>query len=380
MTSIIKDIYWTLKNELKQVLRDSGVMTIFIVAGVLYPLLYNGIYRNEAVYEIPVAVVDKSASAQSRRYIKKLDATPEVRVKYMANDMEEASKLFKERSINGIVLIPQDYHIKLANREQAHISIYNDMSSFLYYKNLMMAANYTMLDEMAVEYNHVALFNSGGGFSSFLLPALLILIIHQTLFFGIGMIAGTASEESIHHTQIPEHLYGKGIFRVVAGKAACYFSIYSFISVWALIVIPDIFGLPSIGNKITLILFIVPFLLATIFFSMAVSVFIKNRETGIISFLFVTLLLLFLSGFSWPASNMPQIWRWLSYIFPSTHGVQGYIKINSAAAELQHVRFEYVSLWIQAAVYSIFAALSLNFMVNRDLKRFKLNSEVPHNR
>jgi len=49
----------------------------------------------------------------------------------------------------------------------------------------------------------------------------------------------------------------------------------------------------------------IPFLIATIFFSMSISIFVKNRETGLITFLFCTLILLFLAGFSWPRASMP---------------------------------------------------------------------------
>ncbi len=383
-----KDLYWVFLNEFRSIFTDTGVIIIFFGAVIIYPLLYNGIYRNEAVYEMPVAVVDLSSSPESRGFLRKIDAAREVKISYRCINMDEAQKLFESRKVHGIILIPADYDLKLQRMEQATVSIYNDMSSFLYYKGLTMATSYAMLAEshdiqikrfnaagiageqaeqlvQAVPYNDIALYNPGGGFASFLIPALLILIIHQTLFFGIGMLAGTAREENIHHTQVPEHLRGKGIYRVVLGKAACYFSIYIVLSAYVFGLIPKLFNLPHIGNIGTLFSFMVPFLLATIFFSMTVSVFVKNRETGLISFLFFTLILLFLAGFSWPRSNMPEFWRYFSYLFPSTHGVQGYIRINTMAAELPQVRFEYVGLWIQTAAYFIMASLTLRYTVKK---------------
>ncbi|HCV15910.1 MAG TPA: ABC transporter permease [Rikenellaceae bacterium] len=382
MKKTLKDLYWVMTNELWHIFRDKGVILIFFVAGIVYPLLYNGIYNNESIYEIPIAVVDQSNSAQSGKFLKKLNATQEVKISKRCLNMEEAKALFMEGKVHGIVFIPSDYHLKLARMEQATISIYNDMSSFLYYKGLMMATNYTMLDELrsiqinrynaagivgeqaeqlveAIPGNDVALYNPGGGFASFLLPALLILIIHQTLFFGIGMMAGTAREESRTHSQIPDHLHGKGIYKVVFGKAFAYFLLYIPITAYIVGFIPKFFNLPHIGNIWTLFSFMVPFLLAAIFFSMTVSVFVKNRETGLIAFLFFTVILLFLSGFSWPRQNMPDVWRWISYLFPSTHGVQGYIKINSLGATLSQVRFEYIQLWLQAGFYLITASVSL---------------------
>jgi len=389
MKTGLSDLYWVIKNEIRHIFRDRGVMLIFFVAGIAYPLLYNGIYKNESVYEIPIAVVDQSSSLQSREFLKKLNATQEVRISNRCLNMEEAKALFMDGKVHGIVFIPSDYHIKLARMEQATISIFNDMSSFLYYKGLMMATNYTMLDELrqiqinrynaagiggeqaeqlleAIPGNDVALYNPGGGFASFLLPAMLILIIHQTLFFGIGMMAGTAREESRTHSQIPDHMQDRGIYKVVFGRAIAYFLLYIPITAYIVGFIPKFFNLPHIGNIWTLSGFMIPFLLAAIFFSMTLSVFVKNRETGLITFLFFTIILLFLSGFSWPRQNMPEIWKWISYLFPSTHGIQGYIKINSSGATLSQVRFEYVQLWLQAVLYLLASTISLSLVVKKE--------------
>jgi ABC-2 type transport system permease protein len=118
-----------------------------------------------------------------------------------------------------------------------------------------------------------------------------------------------------------------------------------------------------------------PFLLSTIFFSMSLSIFIKNRETGFIAFLFSSVVLLFLSGIPWPRSNMPDIWRYFSYIFPATHGVQGYVKLNSTGATLSQIQFEYIALWIQSALYFIFASFTLNYLV----KESKVANEIIDN-
>lgn len=47
-----------------------------------------------------------------------------------------------------------------------------------------------------IEYEDVSLFNPQDGFASFLIPAVLILIIQQTLLLGIGLSAGTARENN----------------------------------------------------------------------------------------------------------------------------------------------------------------------------------------
>lgn len=388
----LKDTWSIFMREFGTIFRDSGVIIIFFFAGLLYPILYNSIFKNETIYKIPIATVDLSSSAQSREFIRNLSATPEVKIEYRCANMEEAKELFDSRKVHGILLIPGEYHKKLNNKEQATISLYSDMSSFLYYKNLALAVNHTILEmshkiqverynasgiagEQAqqivkpIPYSAIGLYNPGSGFSSFFVSAMLMIIIHQTLFFGIGMLVGTAREESRHKSLIPAHLHGRGIYRVVIGKAASYFVIYSVLSAYTVGIIPKLFNLPHIGNIWTLYTLLVPFLLATIFFSMTISIFIKNREIGFIIFLFFSVILMFLSGFSWPRSNMPEFWRLFSYLFPSTHGVQGYLKINTMGAELHQVRFEYVGLWIQAGIYFITANFTMQYIVSREKKK-----------
>ena len=41
-----RDALGIFNHELKSVLHDGGVMIIFVVAGFLYPILYNFVYKN----------------------------------------------------------------------------------------------------------------------------------------------------------------------------------------------------------------------------------------------------------------------------------------------------------------------------------------------
>ena len=74
-------------------------------------------------------------------------------------------------------------------------------------------------------------------------------------------------------------------------------------------------------------------------------------------FVFVSVPLIFMSGISWPTSNMPTFWKVFAQIFPSTHGVNGFARINTAGALLQDVRTESITLWIQSGVYFMLSLL-----------------------
>ena len=60
---ILQAIYDTGKvfmDEMKIVLKDSGVVIFFFVVPFLYPLLYSWLYNNETARDIPTAVIDDS--------------------------------------------------------------------------------------------------------------------------------------------------------------------------------------------------------------------------------------------------------------------------------------------------------------------------------
>lgn len=369
----LKRVIYIMLDEYRIIMKDSGLVVVFLGATLIYPILYSSIYRNETIHDMPIAVIDESRSSRSRELVRRLDVTPDLKVAYQLNNLEEAKEPFYKHKIHGVVYIPKNFNQKINRNEQATISIYCDMSSFMYYRTMMLGANFSILDagnDIKIErmngvgitgraagistapfrYEKNILFNEPMGFASFLMPVVLVLIIHQTLFFGITMLTGSLREEKL--VTIDPQLRQRGkFFPTIFGKALCYFSLYIVICSYILLAVPRFFQLPHIGNPLDIIRFFTPFLLAVIFFSMLVSVFIRNRETALVIFPFFSVILLFLSGFSWPQSNMPWFWKSFGMFFPSTFGIQGYLKINLMGAALQQVQFEYVALWIQTAVY-----------------------------
>ncbi|MBO8482784.1 MAG: ABC transporter permease [Bacteroidetes bacterium] len=384
------DWYDIFTRELKHIFSDSGVMVIFFLAGLAYPLLYGLIYRNGSVDDMPVAVVDNSGSAASREFVRALDATREVSVAYACADMDQAQRLLQQRDAKGIVMIPSDYEDCLASGRQAHISTYADMSSFLYYKNLTMAASQVMLSEMhdiqtsrfsaagysgqqisqlvqPLKYEENMPYNRNFSYSIFFLSAVLLIVVQQTMFYGVSMLTGTMREENRSFAVLPDRLKGHGISRTVMGRGAAYWLLYIAIGAYVAALVPRIFGLPQncpFGEIFILLLFYVT---ACVVFSFTFSSLIRHRETVFVLFLFMSPICLFLTGFSWPVSSFPGFWKVFSYIFPSTFAVQAFINMNTAGASLSMAAPQIAALTIQIIVYYFLSCLAV-FAENRLLR------------
>jgi len=386
------DTFAIFAEELKHVFRDPGVIVLFFAAGLLYPILYSFVYKNEALRDMPVAVIDNSHSSVSRDFIRKIDATPELGIAYACNSMQEAKQLYADNKVHGIVYIPRDFSKDITAGRQTHVLAYANMASMMYYKGMYAGITYASLDmgkhiqmknlitkgltnrqaeisASPIQYEGHAQYNPQGGFPSFLLPAVLILILQQTLVLGIGMLAGTAREENTFHNLIPYQQKYHGTLRIITGKALAYLLLYAFIGSYNLILIPHLFNLPHLISWANLVPFMLPYLLACIFFGMGISVFFWKRENSMLLYLWTSMPLLFISGFSWPNTHIHVFWKTVSYFFPSTFGIQGFIKMNSMGASLSQVNFECTGLWIQAGVYFIFAFFVYRWQILQSEKR-----------
>ena len=111
-------------EEFRQVFKDEGVLMFFLVVPLAYPLLYSWIYNNETVEEVPVVVIDDSHSFASREFIRKCDASSEVRIAYYASDMDEAKMLMGRQEAKAIYRIPADFQTRIMRLEPTAVSVY----------------------------------------------------------------------------------------------------------------------------------------------------------------------------------------------------------------------------------------------------------------
>ena len=374
------------RDEMRQIFKDEGVIIFFFVVPLIYPLLYSWIYNNEVVREVPVVVVDNSHSQLSRKFIRMCNASPDVKVVAYVDDLDEGKMLIGRNVARALYYIPSDFQTRIYRMQQATISIYCDMSLVLTYKaayqtalmvsqemnseiQIQLAGKYTKREEQIqakpLEADGQALFSPAGGYGSFVLPAVLMLIIQQTLVLGIGLSAGTARESNRFQNLVPpDRRYYHGMFRVVFGKAMCYLMIYILMGAWLTIIVPRIFHFPCLAHWQDLLAIMLPYTLACIFFGMTVSCLVRYRENVMLIMVFVSVPLLFLTGVSWPQTEIPGFWQGVSSLFPSTFGVRAYIRLNSMGGTLSDVLTEYRILWCHVVVYFIVACLVYRHQVN----------------
>ena len=373
----IRDAFKIFADELGMVVHDNGVMLIFCFAGLVYPLLYNWVYGYGVVDEMPVAVVDNSQGSYSRRYIREVDAAREVAIAYDCVSLAEARELMEQQKVHGIIYIPSDFDEKLNLMEQATVSTYADMSTFLYYKDLTVATNKVMLDEVhkiqaeryaaagytgqdatqliePVQYDEYLQYNPAISFTMFFVYMAMMMILQQVMFYGSSTLAGTLREEGRSFTQ---QATGGGMGRIVLGRGFAYYLIFIVLGVYGTLLVPTLFHLPLHCDWTAVLVLLLFYVADIIFFSFTWSSAITKRETVLVLLLFVTPIAVFLTGFTWPESQFPYLWKVLSYVFPSTFGCRAYMTLCMSGS-LEAIAPEIRALTIQTGIYFLLASLA----------------------
>lgn len=392
MKKIIKyigDIYTSFINEAKIILSDFDIFLVASFAILIYGFIYSYSYSPEILQKVPIAFVDMDNSTYSRELYQKLQSTQNINVKYSVTSMEEAKELMLDREVNGIFYIKHGFANDINSNKTAYFSVYCDLSYFLAYKQFFMAVNLVMLDmnkdikleryllsgkdaktaeflSQPVNTQSEFLYNKYEGYGSFLMPAILILIIQQTILLACGMVFGkireTNSLSRIYQNSL-QHSYSAS--SIVFGRSIFY--VISNLFTWWLVMafIYYIFELPANGNIWEIFALIIPYILSSAFLGIGLSTLLKYKESSILYIFFSSLPFLLLSGISWPQQGMSDFWIAFSKLIPSTSAIDGFVRMQTMGASIDNVYDSYITLWILTFVYFVFAVFCFRIKITK---------------
>jgi len=387
-------------KEGQAIFKDRGAILILLIAVWAYPLVYSIAYKNNVIRNIPMAVVDSDHSALSRQLVRMIGATQEVEINLETGNFNEAEQLFWDGESKGIIHIPIDFEKKILRGEQAHIGLYCDASYFLIYKESLsgslkavgtlsagieikrlMASGST--PDMAKKQRDpltlktYTLYNPSGAYGTYVMPGLILVILQQTLLVGIGMIGGGRRERQKMLASSKNHELSS-IFYTLTGRSLAYFILYVFNLLFTQVVLAHWFHFPDNGLLLDIGLLMIPFLFSVIFMGLAVSLLLTRREHSIMMLVFLSPVVLFLSGISWPTTSLPPLLYQLAHIFPTTSMIPAYLRIRTMGGTLQDVIPEFMFMTGQMVVYGILAMLSYRIFLHRKTPVLEKEKVISH--
>jgi ABC-2 type transport system permease protein len=388
------------REEFRDIRRDNGAILILVGALMIYPIIYSIAYQNEVVRELKTTIVDLDRTTTSHQLIRMLEGAEQIEIAQSANSLDEARHDFFEGESGGIVVIPQNFEKDILTGKQTNVSVFADGSYFLIYRQVVSGAvksvgtfsagveiKKLMLEgktyDQAVQLREPLQadihfwFNPGSGYGSFVMPGIVLIILQQTLLIGIGMLGGTVKEKNRDSFLVPVALKKGGVLPILFGKTLAYLTIYAVNCVITMVWLHSWFGYANRGSYLTVLMMTLPFLLSVIFMGITISVLFKRRESSIMFMVFLSPIVVFLSGISWPASSVPALVYQLAHLFPSTIMVPAYLRIRTMGVDISAVRNEYLLLLLQMSFYFCTAAVALYFSARHNAQKSYRNQSQP---
>ncbi len=389
MRRFLKDTYDTFLMETRIIWGDFGMLLVASLAILIYGFIYSYAYSPEVLHRVPTVVVDRDKSPFSEEFARALSLSPNIEVVSEAEDMSTAERLLLEREAYAILYIEPDFSERILSNQTAYFSSYSDASYFLAYKQFLLATNEVMLDfnrsikerryrmagasshdaaflSQPIDYTTQYLYNTSQGYASFLMPAILMLIIQQTILLVCGMLFGKARELGGMRTLLyTSQGRARGAGAIVVGRSIYY--LLSNLVTWGVVMVTifPIFGFIDNGNIFEITLFLLPYLVSSIFLGIFLSTFMRQRESSLVYLFFTSIPFLFLSGVSWPMEGMPTPLVWLSRLTPSTSAIEGYVQLETMGASLQDVVRPFFTMLILAIIFFVAAYLRYARLVER---------------
>lgn len=360
-----------LKAEFKALLTNP-VVVLTVFGGVLfYSFLYPLPYSHQTPREQEISVVNLDKSQTSYQLERMVDATPQVKVVQRDSTITDAKDAFLSGEVSGILVIPEHFYKDLMLGKSPTLSYAGDASYFLVYGTIVeglaqaggtLAAQTTVAKLVidgqplslaseqyaATKLNLKPTFNPRMGYVDYVVPAVFVLILQQTLAMAAGLIGGTQKHGCGYWNRVSP-------LRLIGARTAVLVAIYYFLSCYYFGASFTMHGVSQLASINDLLALLLPFLIA----SSAIGIWLGNvtprRELVTLVVLISSMPLVFSAGFIWPLESIPAPMIWLSTLFPSTPAIQGFLTLNQMGGDWSDVADQYTLLWLQSLGWMAFA-------------------------
>jgi ABC-2 type transport system permease protein len=344
------------RRTLHTIAHEQELLSVLVGAAIFYSLFYPTPYLHQVLRDEPVLVVDRDHTPLSRRFARWLDASEGLAVKGRTEDLGAAQAAVRAGTVGGVVLIPEDFERHVLRREPAILTTYAD-GSYLLVRNTVAGTVNAVAASLGariarrpppVSLASWPLFNPLGGYANFVVPAVFILILQQTLLIGMGTLRVVE-----RHRTAPDP---EPVWATLGGTVVVILFLYLLQAGFMFLVVFRLYGLPVKAELGEAAVFLVPFIASTTLLGLAIGELFRRPESATVALVLTSVPALFLSGISFPWENQAAWVRTIALALPTTFGIRGFIQIGEMGATLGEAWRSWGALWLQTLIFGLIAA------------------------
>ncbi|MFQ0975898.1 ABC transporter permease [Vibrio campbellii] len=360
-------LWQLIKTELRSVMTNPVVVLTVFGGVVFYSFLYPLPYAQQTPREQPIAIVNLDGSQTSLKLERMVDATPQVKVVARLHTIADAKQAFLNREITGFLVIPEHFYKDLLLGSSPTLAYAADASYFLVYGTVVeglataggtlgaevkvskmvidgVPLSMASHDYSAIKLNMKPTFNPTMGYIEYVVPAVFVLILQQTLIMAIGLQTGTQRHGRGYWSQVPT---GALLF----ARTVVFVAIYYLLSAYYFGFSFERLNVNHIANAGELLTLLLPFLLGCCGLGLWLGYLLPRRELVTLVVLVSSMPLIFLAGFIWPVESIPAPLLWFADLSPSTWAIKGFLALNQMGATWQQVAKHWTALWVLTVLW-----------------------------
>ena len=353
-------------QTLTDVFTDKGIVLMLIIAPIIYGFFYPWPYSSEVVNHVPVGIVDKDNSDLSRTIVRYASASPQLDTRRFLDEQSAKEAIWADE-IAGYMVIPSGLEQNVLSGKAASVSVLGNGGYFLLNKNVQMGflkavstvsagvkikksvaqgayAPTAAQNAQAVPLQIVPLYNQTEGYGAYVVPAVSIIILQQTLLMATAMLIGTWYEQRRHQTSI------SGWLGRITALSTLSFLIGCFYYGWAF----ELHHYPRGQNMLGSLLFLLLFCPTVATLGCLLGLWFRQRERSMQILIFSSLPMFFVSGYPWPADQLPTFLQIVRWFIPTTPAINTSVQLNQMGASISQVATGFYAL---AALWALYFAL-----------------------
>jgi ABC-2 type transport system permease protein len=327
---MIKRIFQLVRKEFIQIRRDRGLLRMIVMAPLIQLLIYGYVVATE-IRELPIVVLDRSNTAESRRLVDRFLASGYFVLEEHVTSLEEVTAhLDQSRSLMGLV-IPEDYASNVKRGVRAKVQLLvdgtnsNTATIALGYaggvvaveNNDLIAANFERLGfrliEAGIDQQERVWFNPSLRTINYMVPGIICILLMEMMVpltaFSIvkERERGTIEQLMVTPIHAGEMLIGKTFPYVLLGLLDSMV-ILAAGTFW--------FGVPIAGSAGTLVIYASLFIMVSLGLGILIATLVTTQQQAALSAQFALIPNVLLSGFMFPIESMPDLMQAFTTILP----------------------------------------------------------------
>ena len=360
-----------IRKEFIQIFRDPRTLAMIVVIPIMQLFLLGYSATND-VRNVPLAVLDRSRSEESRALLDSYRAADYFRIAFVVDSEAEIEELIFAGKARAAVIIPPDYSQRL-NHGDAQIAFILDgsdptsASTALSASQLIGQAHSTGILAQKFERTGMSLrvqppvdvrttvwFNPDLISAHFMIPGVIGMIL-----YAIAAILTASSVVRERERGTIEQLIVTPIrpWELIVGKLMPYDALGFFNTIEVLAVGHWWFGVPIRGDLGLIILLSGVFLVTGLGIGLLASTIANTQQEAMLTVWMTLLPSIFLSGFFFPLEAMPKVLQWFSYLMPLRYYLVIIRSLLLKGVGLEMIRLDVLAMTLFAVGIMALAAL-----------------------